>query len=454
MIVQDCRVLIMGMGRSGQSAARLALQQGAKKVVCVDANPNAPVVPDTIAVYGPHRKADFIGGPGGAWEFERPDFLVLSPGISPQIPELEAAATAGIPILGELDFAQRCIPSNLPVVAVTGTNGKSSTAWFTHQLFEHAGLKSALAGNIGRPLSELAMDIASGRTLDVAVVEVSSYQLESLGQFHAQIGAILNLTPDHLVRHGTMERYGAAKMRLFENMGPDTTAILVPDIPQLPPDRITLRTNAPTLRWIGRQPGLELSQNAIVLSGTPDDGEISLETFQLPGAHNRLNIGVACLMAVTAGVARRALNLRAISPLKHRLEPVHREGETQWINDSKATNIESTLAAIEGVPGPLILLIGGQGKAGADYTRLRPGLAASAAAIICFGASANEIAEQLDGLPIHISSTMTDAVHRAHALKSPGTTVLLSPACASFDEFPNFEVRGDVFRQLAKGESQ
>ena len=253
----------------------------ALKVVCVDANPNAPVVPDTIAVYGPHRKADFIGGPGGAWEFERPDFLVLSPGISPQIPELEAAATAGIPILGELDFAQRCIPSNLPVVAVTGTNGKSSTAWFTHQLFEHAGLKSALAGNIGRPLSELAMDIASGRTLDVAVVEVSSYQLESLGQFHAQIGAILNLTPDHLVRHGTMERHGAAKMRHSRTWAGRSD--FSTDIP------VTARPNHPTYQrthasldrptaWFG------LSQNAIVLSGTPDDGEISLETFQLPGA--------------------------------------------------------------------------------------------------------------------------------------------------------------------------
>ena len=149
---------------------------------------------------------------------------------------------------------------------------------------------------------------------------------------------------------------------------------------------------------------------------------------------------------------RVSLNLRAISPLKHRLERVHREGETQWINDSKATNIESTLAAIEGVPGPLILLIGGQGKAGADYTRLRPGLAASAAAIICFGASANEIAEQLDGLPIHISSTMKDAVHRAHALKSQG------PPCCCLRPvrvlINLFEVRGDVFRQLAKGESQ
>ena len=337
MIVQDCRVLIMGMGRSGQSAARLALQRGAAKVVCVDSNPSAPVVPDTTPVYGPHRKADFMGGPGGAWGFERPDFVVLSPGIPPHLPELDAAATAGIPILGELDFAQRCLPGNLPVVAVTGTNGKSSTAWFTHQLFEQAGMKSDLAGNIGRPLSDLAIDLHQGRHLDVAVVEVSSYQLESLGQFHPHVGAILNLTPDHLIRHGTMKRYGAAKMRIFENMASNDTAIMMPNIPELPSDQVALRSDAPTLRWIGRQPGLEITDDAIVLSGTPDDGEIPLSAFDLPGEHNRINIGVACLMAVTTGVQRRQLNLSAISALQHRLEPIHEADQVRWINDSKAT---------------------------------------------------------------------------------------------------------------------
>ena len=231
--------------------------------------------------------------------------LVLSPGIPPDIPELNAAATAGVPILGELDFAQRCMPNNLPVVAVTGTNGKSSTAWFTHQLFEQAGMNSDLAGNIGRPLSELAIEAHEGRHLDIAVVEVSSYQLETLGQFHAHVGAILNLTPDHLLRHGNMKRYGAAKMRLFENMGSDDTAIIIPDVPELPSDRVAHRSNAPTIRWIGRNPGIELAKNAIVLSGTHDDGEVSLRSFHLPGEHNRLNIGVACLMAVTAGVQRQ-----------------------------------------------------------------------------------------------------------------------------------------------------
>ena len=218
MKLHDSRVLVMGMGKSGQAAAKLALHRGANRVVCVDNNPEARVIEGTISAYGPHRKADFVGGPGGSWGSERPDVLVLSPGISPQTPEVIAAATVGVRIMGEIEFASSQCPADLPFVAVTGTNGKSSTAWFTHQLLQQAGRASYLGGNIGRSLSHLPMDMDAGQKVEIAVVELSSYQLERVGEFRAQVGAILNLTPDHLARHGSMEAYGRAKLRLFENM--------------------------------------------------------------------------------------------------------------------------------------------------------------------------------------------------------------------------------------------
>jgi UDP-N-acetylmuramoylalanine--D-glutamate ligase len=178
---------------------------------------------------------------------------------------------------------------------------------------------------------------------------------------------------------------------------------------------------------------------------------MSLAGFSLPGEHNRINAGVAAMIAICAGAARSRLDLSRLQPLQHRLERVHQEDGVEWINDSKATNIESTLAAIEGVKGPVLLLLGGQGKDGASYGLLRPGLAASASAIICFGVSADEIADALDGLPVHRVRSMNQAVKRARELARPGDTILLSPACASFDEFQNFEERGRVFTQLARG---
>jgi UDP-N-acetylmuramoylalanine--D-glutamate ligase len=451
MRVQDSNVVIMGMGKSGQAAAKLALARGAARVLCLDSNPDAVRVEGTLAHYGPHRRADIMGGPGGAWEQERPDFMVVSPGVPPTVDAMRDAATVGLPILGEIDFAARQCPPALPFVGITGTNGKSSTAWYTHQLLNQTGRRSYLGGNIGRPLSLLPLDIDQGQEVDVAVVELSSYQLERVGRFHPRVGVILNLTPDHLARHGTMADYGAAKLRLFENMDAQDVSILPPDTAALPTEHLSMRQPRPTLLWLGRQPGLEIRDTDLWLSGTSDDGPLSLAGFTLPGHHNRINAGVAALIAVSLGAQRAELDLSGLQALEHRMEWVHTQDGVQWINDSKATNVESTQAAIEGAPSPLILLVGGKGKAGANYSQLRPGLAASATAVICFGASADEIANALDGLPVHQVSEMREAIVLARRLAHSGDCILLSPACASFDEFLNFEERGHVFTRLARG---
>jgi UDP-N-acetylmuramoylalanine--D-glutamate ligase len=248
-----------------------------------------------------------------------------------------------------------------------------------------------------------------------------------------------------------MEAYGAAKLRLFQNMGSEDVAILPPDTTGLPTDPIATRSIAPRLLWIGRAPGLVLTEEALHISGTPDDGPLSLEGFTLLGEHNRINAGVAAMIAICAGASRDRLDLSRLEPLEHRLEQVHLDDGVEWINDSKATNIESTLAALEGVAGRLLVLLGGKGKEGANYSLLRPILAARASAIICFGASAAEIAEALTGLPVQQQRGLSEAVSHARALARPGDTILLSPACASFDEFSNFEERGQVFTQLARG---
>lgn len=423
------RVLVVGMARSGVSAARLARRLGAS-VTCTDTRADAPAVEGCAQVYGAHRREDFLGA----------DLIVVSPGVPAAQPDLLAAREAGVEVVGELGFAAAHLRA--PIVAVTGTNGKSSVTWFTAQLLEQAGRRVFAGGNLGTPLSE-----AVGEDWDVAVVEVSSYQLELPGALHPVAAALLNLTPDHLGRHGTMAGYAAAKARLLERMGPEDTAVLPPDDPWLAP---LGRTTRARVLWIDGSPGARVREDALALTGTRDDGTLSLAGLALPGAHNRRNVAAAALLAVSAGAPRAALDLARLRPLPHRLELVAEHGGVRWINDSKATNIEAAQVGIAGVGGTLVVLLGGQGKEGADYSALRPALAGHARAIVCFGASGPEIAEALEGLPVEVTPTMAAAMRAAARQAVPGDAVLLSPACASFDEFRDFEHRGRVFAELAK----
>lgn len=426
------RLLVVGMARSGLAAAGLGLAQG-WQVRCTDRRPDAARVPGTEATYGEHRLDEFLGA----------DCVVVSPGVPASMPELVAAMAAGVPVVGELGFASAYL--DCPILAVSGTNGKSTTTHLLAQLCERAGWRTFEGGNIGRPLSE-----AVGRPLDVAVVEVSSYQMELPGRFRPRAAAILNLTPDHLERHGTMENYGAHKCRMFARMGPDDAAIV-------PAGDARLRRLADELPGrrllLGGAPGVELVGDRLVLRGVHDPGEVSLAGFALAGRHNRENLAAAVLLAVSAGLWRADLQVAGLGGLPHRMEVVHTSAAgVVFINDSKATNVESALAAFEGLPGAFVALVGGKGKAGAHYDALA-GPLRRARAVLCFGEEGPLIHAALrrNEVACELVPTLASALPHAAALAHPGDAVLLSPACASFDEFRDFEHRGAVFAQLARG---
>ncbi len=421
------QVLVVGMARSGRAAAALARDLGAR-VTTTDLRADLPPVDGCRAVHGHHDEADFVGA----------DRIIVSPGVPARAPLLQAAGRAGVPVVGELGFAASLL-ADLPTLCVTGTNGKSSTCHFLGQLLDAAGHRPFIGGNFGVPLSELARRrLTDDRSdIDVLVLEVSSYQLELPGALRPTAATVLNLTPDHLGRHGDMAGYAAAKRVLLERC---TGTAWLPR---------TLFAMAEGLqaevRWLDGHPGVEEDVDRLVFAGTDDDGALSLAPLAVPGAHNRANVAAACALALSVGLRRDQLRLDTLSPLAHRLETVAVVDGVRWVNDSKATNVEAAQAGIRALPDARLVLLGGEGKAGADYAALRTDLAGRE--VIAFGASGPEIHAALGG---HQATTLSSAVALARGLARPGDAVLLSPACASFDEFTDFEHRGRAFADLVQ----
>lgn len=429
--MQGKQVTVVGMARSGVAAANLALRKGAR-VTCVDLRPDAPQVEGTVAHYGPHRREDFLGA----------DLIVVSPGVPAAQPDLVAAVQAGVPVIGELGFAASFL--SIPILAVSGTNGKSTATFLLGQILEQGGYHPFVGGNLGIPLSE-----GVDGPFDIAAVEVSSYQMELPGEFHPQAAAILNLTPDHLERHRTMDNYGAHKCRLFQQMGPEDAQIL----PSRDFRLMGLAELMPGRRiYLGGAPGIRVEDGTLILEGVPDEGSLDLGDFALPGLHNQENLAAAVLLANHMGVRREQIRVGALRGLPHRLEPVAERNGVRWINDSKATNVDSTLVALAATTRPAVVLLGGKGKAGAPYSQLAAPLKASRA-VICFGEEGPKIAAALQnqGLNLRTVPSLRAAVVQADSLAQTGDVVLLSPACASFDEFSNFEHRGAAFRELVQG---
>ncbi len=370
---------------------------------------------------GAHREADLTDT----------DLLIVSPGVPADSPPVQKALAAGVQVVSELGFASAQVTGPVPVVGITGTNGKSTVTWFTAQLLQSVGLRAFAGGNLGTPLSD-----AIGGTHEAMIIEVSSYQLELPGALAVDGAAVLNLTPDHLARHGTLEVYGRTKCRLLDRVRPGGLGAVPADDPFLR----DLAGMSHTRVWIGEHPGVVLDGDAAVF----EDGRVALGGLKVPGAINRWNAAVACLMAHGIGVPLEALDPSKLTALPHRMEPVAEIDGVQWINDSKATNVEAARAGLGGLERPFVVLLGGQGKAGADYAALAPALELSKARL-CFGESAEEIAAALDG---EVVEDLAAAVERARELTSRGDAVVLSPACASFDQFANFEARGKAFRKL------
>lgn len=430
----SARVLVMGLGRSGQAAARLAARDGCD-VVGVDLRVDLPPIDGVRLELGPHRRQTFLDA----------DRIVVSPGIPSTQPDLSAALDAGVEVIGELGFAAEHLTQ--PAVAITGTNGKSTVTWFTGQLLRAAGFHPFVGGNLGNPLCEAAL---SDEPYDVLAVEVSSYQLERPGNFSPRSGVILNLTPDHLARHGDLDGYARAKTRLFDRMTPAELAILPAGDERL----LRAAPNRGTRAWVGDLPGVTRADDTIRVSVPSHglDATLGLSGFAIPGSHNRDNAAVAALLALSMGAAvdRVAAALPRLEPLAHRMEVVGTARDVVWINDSKATNVDATRVGLAGLDRPAVALLGGQAKGG-GFAELVP-LLLGQRAVLCFGGSGPAIAEELRacGLAVELVDSLADAVARAAELARPGDAVLLSPGCASFDAFQDFEHRGRVFRALVQ----
>jgi UDP-N-acetylmuramoylalanine--D-glutamate ligase len=373
------------------------------------------------------------GGDGLA-ELEHVRAVVKSPGVPREAPVIAAALERGIEVLGEVELAWRLLPNEL--VAITGTNGKTTTTELVGHVHRVAGLPVAVAGNVGTPLSTLVGALAPQATV---VCEVSSFQAEDTVAFAPEAAVLLNLAPDHLDRHGTLERYRAAKLRVFAHQGNDDVAVA--------PVGLGIEDLGGCARRVcfGTGAGAELSERSGVL-WWDEQPLLAAGEIRLRGAHNRLNaMGAAavCLArGIDAGAVREAL--RSFAGVEHRLEEVATVDGVLYVNDSKATNVASTLVALASFEQPVHLILGGGGK-GQDFTPLREP-AARCAGVYLIGTDGPAIGSQI-AIGIECGDLAT-AVARARAAAEPGAVVLLSPACESYDQFENYEQRGRVFKEL------
>ena len=439
------QVLIVGLARSGMAAARLCAQEGAR-VTATDLRSAEQLGADAQLLadlgvtleLGEHR--DEI--------FRAADVIVLSPGVPPEQAQVAAACAAGVPVVGELELAASRL--TCPVVAITGTNGKSTTTTFAGDMLEFAGLAPFVGGNLGIPLSD---GIREG-TFQSAVLEVSSFQLETAPTFHPQVAAMLNLAEDHLDRYPDFGAYRRAKERIYANLRPGDTVVYNAADPLVRETAATLpsRMLAFSLADHGRD-GAFLDGGRILLREGDNRRSLTLDGFRVAGSHNVENLLAALLCVRALGVETAVLQdaLPLLRGLPHRMEWIREVDGVRWYNDSKGTNVASTAKTLEGTDRPTVLLLGGKDKGG-DYgplVRMMDGRVRNA---VLYGQSAPIIEAALAHCPIphETVADLPTAVARAVEHARTGDLVLLSPACSSYDQFDNYEQRGDLFRKLVE----
>jgi UDP-N-acetylmuramoylalanine--D-glutamate ligase len=408
------RALVLGLARSGRAAA-LALAARGVEVVAADRDEELDAGRLRAAGVEVRLGADDPASLDGV------DLLVKSPGVPAEAPLVAAARERAVPVWSEVELGYRFLPGN-PVLGVTGTNGKTTTTELLGAIFRAAGRPVEVAGNVGRPLTTVVDPDPDAWV----VAELSSFQLEDVDSFRAAVGVLLNVTPDHLDRHGSMESYTAAKLRLFENQTEDDTAVVPAGFGPVP--------------GAGRR--VEFSAEDVL----PADP-------RLPGVHNRENAAAATAAARAAGIPDEAIAeaLRSFAGVPHRLEPVREVDGVRYVNDSKATNPEAAERALTAYERIRIVL--GGSRKGASFDALaRAARERGVLNAYLIGESAPEIAAALEreGVPYVVSGDLETAVHAAAADAEPGEVVLLSPACASFDQFRDYEDRGERFRALVE----
>jgi len=431
---------VVGLARSGVSAA-LALRALGQTVTGVDAgkpdNPALATAAGRLREAGVEVRLDASGVDLAA----RARTLIKSPGVPQDAPVIRAARDRGAVVLGELELAWRLIPNEF--VAVTGTNGKTTTTEWIGHVHREAGLPVAVAGNVGTAASSL-IDRLTG---DVTVVcEASSFQLEDTVAFAPEAGVLLNLSPDHLDRHGTYEEYVAAKLKIFANQGNYDVAVAPADLEVDDLGGCARRVT------FGDGPGPELSHRAGYL-WWDEQAVLPVDEIALPGAHNIQNAMATAAVCLAREIDAEAVatGLRTFAGVRHRLERIAIKDGVIWVNDSKATNVASTLVALEAFESPIHLIAGGRGKQ-QDFSPLASPVAERCRAVYLIGEAAQDLADALapSGVPLHQAGDLEHAVALARAAASPGEIVLLSPACASYDQYPDFEARGDHFRALVE----
>ena len=427
---------MVGLARSGAAAA-LALRGLGEQVLGLDSG--TPGGLEALARAG----VELHLGVEGVALLEKARAVVKSPGVPAQAPVIEAARARGLPLIGELELGWRLLGNEF--VAVTGTNGKTTTVELIGYIHREAGLPVAVAGNVGAALSGLVGKVDSATTI---VCEVSSFQLEDTLAFAHEAAVLLNITPDHLDRHGTFDAYREAKLAIFARQSNDDIAVA--------PLGLGVEDLGGCARRVcfGEGPGASLSLSAGEL-WWEERALLRVDELRLPGGHNVQNAMAAAAVCLARGIDADAVRagLRSFAGVRHRLEQVALRDGVRWVNDSKATNVASTLVALDAFEaGTIHLILGGQGK-GQDFTALRGPVGERCRAVYLIGEDAPQIAAALEGVsaPVRESSSLEQAVGDARAAARSGDVVLLSPACASFDQFADFEARGERFRELAGG---
>ncbi len=452
------RVLVIGLARTGVAASLFCSARGAR--VTVTDRKTERELADTVLRLRAAGIEPALGGHEQANVSEQ-DLIVVSPGVPSNAPLLEEARKIGIPVWSEIELAWRFLRGKL--IAITGSNGKTTTTSLVAHILKTSGIPTLVGGNIGVPLLSL---VESSSDATVTVAEISSFQLENVDEFRPEIGVLLNLTPDHLDRHASFDEYAGAKMRMFTHQKERDAAILNADDPE-----VTRRMpNGPRVYWFSRKKrvaaGAFLLGEEIIFRADGDETQlIHRSDIGMRGDHNVENVLAACSAAFLVGapIAGIAAGVKSFPGVEHRLEFVADVAGVQFYNDSKATNVDAALKAIEAFPKPqpsggkghLIVILGGKDK-GSPYTPLREALSTRARNVLLIGAASEKIAGDLEGaVPLERAGTLDRAIQIARNRAEAGDVVLLAPACASFDQFENYEQRGRMFKELvAKLSSQ
>ncbi len=417
------RALVVGAARSGVAVAGALVWRGVEVVLHDTSGDVRPHVVEGVGLaLGDHDPTDLVNAA---------DVLVKSPGVPEQAPVVQAARAAGLPVWSEVEVGYRLLPAGARLVGITGTNGKTTVTELVGAMLQAAGMPAIVAGNVGVALSGIAGDVPDD---GIVVCELSSFQLEDVVSLRCDAAALINLTPDHLDRHGTMSEYGRCKLRVFERQRPTDTAVLNGDDP-----------------WVAALAAVPGAARVVRTHGT-EATALGFLRSRLRGAHNRENVAVAAALARAMGAPDDdiAHAVMAFRPVSHRLEHVGDiDGVSLW-NDSKATNVDATLKALTAFPGGALRIILGGSDKGADFVPLADALVGAVRAAYLIGPAGRRMAPLIDpAVPAAICDTLEPALEAALRDARPGEAILLAPACASFDEFASYEARGDHFRSLA-----